>query len=166
VERLSALIDRNKIVCGGEVDIDNRYIAPTVLRDVDLDDPVMREEVFGPILPVLKIGTLADVHRYIDANPDPLSLYLFSSDEEDERYVVERIRFGGGCINNTLVHFVDPTMPFGGVGRSGYGRSHGEAAFNTFSVSKSINRAGTFVDPPMRYAPYAGKLPVLRRLLR
>ena len=166
-ERLKQLIDRDKVVVGGESDIENRYIAPTVLDRVGWDDPVMADEIFGPILPVLEFDNLDTVIKEINRRPKPLALYLFTGSKEVEKKVIGNISYGGGCINDTFIHLGNPYLPFGGVGNSGIGAYHGKASFETFSHTKSIlkRKANLFGD--MIYPPSNDrKLSLVRRFLK
>lgn len=164
-ERLVRLIDPDKVVHGGQHDAAERYIAPTLMTGVTMDDPVMADEIFGPILPVLRIDSLEEAISTIAQRPNPLALYLFTGDREDERKVVERVSFGGGCINNAVAHLADPDLPFGGVGESGMGAYHGHTSFEVFSHRKSVMKTASFLDPSIKYPPYAGKLGLMRRLI-
>ena len=163
--RLTALIDPDKVFVGGETDRGDLYIAPTVLRDVTMSDKVMGEEIFGPLLPVLKVDSLDAAIARIAERPNPLALYLFTRDSDEEQKVVDRVSFGGGCINDTLSHIADPRLPFGGVRESGQGAYHGEAGFQTFSHMKAVLRSATFIDPPIKYPPHAGKMRLLKRIM-
>ena len=153
-ERLLGLIDRAKCVHGGGFDPGALRIEPTVLDNVSFDDPVMGEEIFGPILPVLTYENLDAALAEIDARPHPLALYFFSEDKSAQRKVMNAARFGGGCINDTIIHLATSAMPFGGVGGSGMGGYHGKAGFDTFTHWKSIVDKKTWLDLPMRYQPY------------
>ncbi len=163
--RLASLIDPKKVIYGGEVDVEARYIAPTLLDGVSLDEPVMQEEIFGPILPIVSVRSLAEALEVVRRNPNPLALYLFTRDATEEATVVGGVPFGGGCINTTIVHLGVPDLPFGGIGASGLGAYHGRAGFEAFSHRKAILDAATWVDPGLRYPPYAGRLPLVKRLM-
>lgn len=165
-QRLERLIDPSKVVFGGETAASERYIAPTLMRGVSLDDPVMQQEIFGPVLPIIEIDSLDEAISTIRKYPNPLALYLFSSDRHEEERVIAQVSFGGGCINNTLVHLADSNLAFGGVGQSGLGAYHGHHSFGVFSHQKSVLRSATFVDPDVKYAPYEGKMGIVRRLVR
>lgn len=164
-QRLVGLIDPDKVAHGGEHDAAERYIAPTLMTDVTMDDRVMAEEIFGPILPVLRIDSLEQAISMVAQHPNPLALYLFTTDREDERKVIERVSFGGGCINNAVAHLADPNLPFGGVGESGMGAYHGHSSFQLFSHRKSVMKTANFLDPSIKYPPYEGKLGLMRRLI-
>ena len=153
-DRLTGLIDPAKVALGGECDESSLRIAPTVLDRASFSDACMGEEIFGPILPVLTYRTLDEALAEIDARPHPLALYFFSSDRAAQRRVMEEARFGGGCVNDTIIHLATSNLPFGGVGESGMGGYHGRAGFETFTHRKSIVDKKTWLDLPMRYQPY------------
>ncbi len=158
VQRLARLMGSGKVVCGGVIEEDERYVAPTILTDVSWEDPVMKEEIFGPLLPILSFGELAEAIAAVNRRPKPLALYFFSDNRARQRRVLREVSFGGGCINETLSHIVTPHLPFGGVGESGLGRYHGRASFDTFSHYKSVLRKSTLLDLGLRYPPYRDKL--------
>ncbi len=153
-QRLLGLMDPAKTVLGGQSDPAALRIAPTVMTDVDWSDPVMGEEIFGPILPILTYDSLDRAVETLQGLPHPLALYVFSSDRRRIRSVLSRLSFGGGCVNDTLVHLATSSMGFGGVGNSGMGAYHGKRGFDTFSHHKSILDRKTFLDLPIRYQPY------------
>lgn len=165
-DRLISLLDRGRIVAGGDFDRDNLYIAPTIIDDISWDDPIMEDEIFGPILPVLVYNDLAEVISLINERPRPLTLYYFSEDKKAQQIVINNISYGGGCINDTLLHLATPYLPFGGVGSSGMGSYHGKAGFDIFSHKKSVLDKSTGVDIPLRYPPYRGKIKILRKILK
>lgn len=156
-ERLLHLIEGRQVVIGGEADSHARFIPLTVLGGVNFDDPVMQEEIFGPILPLITFTDLQWAIDKIRARPKPLALYLFTKDSAVEQKVLAEISFGGGCINDTIVHLTNPFMPFGGVGASGLGSYHGKQSFYTFSHEKSVMKKSLLIDLPMRYHPYSEK---------
>lgn len=164
--RLQSLLEPSKVVTGGQTNAENRYIAPTVMRDVSWDDPVMQQEIFGPILPVLTYNKLDQVITTVRSKSKPLALYLFSTDSASQERVTTQIPFGGGCINDTVAHLGNLDLPFGGVGQSGFGSYHGKKSFDTFSHQKSIMKKSNWLDIPMRYPPYDGKLKWLKRLAK
>ena len=153
-ERVMRLIDREKVVHGGTGSMDTLQIAPTVLDGVTVEDAVMQEEIFGPVMPVLTVNSMEKVYRFVTARPKPLALYLFTSDKETERRFLREASFGGGCINDTIIHLATSRMGFGGVGNSGMGSYHGKKSFETFCHEKSIVKKDTWIDLPMRYQPY------------
>lgn len=153
-DRLLGLIDKNKTVHGGDSDRHALRIEPTVLDNVTFADAVMQEEIFGPIMPILIFDNLDEAIRNINAMPHPLALYLFTSDKAAAKKVTSRCGFGGGCINDTIIHLATTEMGFGGFGESGIGSYHGKVGFDTFSHYKSIVDKKTWIDLPMRYQPY------------
>lgn len=152
--RILGLIDEKKVVHGGGSDPDALRIEPTVLDNVTFSDAVMQEEIFGPIMPILVFDSLDEVIRRINAMPHPLALYLFTSDKTAAKKVTSRCGFGGGCINDTIIHLATSEMGFGGFGESGMGAYHGKTGFDTFTHYKSIVDKKTWLDLPMRYQPY------------
>ena len=161
--RVMGLIAPEKVVFGGRGDPDTLKIQPTVLDNVSPDDPVMREEIFGPVLPVLPFENIREALDFVNARPRPLALYLFSRDHRVQRLFLRRASFGGGCVNDTVIHLATSRLPFGGVGNSGMGSYHGRDSFETFSHRKSVVQKSTLLDLPVRYAPYS---PIKDRLLR
>lgn len=157
-DRLLGLIDQKKVILGGSANRDTLQIAPTVMDHVTWDDAIMQEEIFGPILPILTYETFDEIYPLLAAKPKPLALYLFSQDRSRIRSVQERISYGGGCINDTIIHLATSEMGFGGVGESGMGSYHGKDGFDTFSHTKSIVDKKTWADLPMRYQPYRRNL--------
>lgn len=153
-DRILGLIDEKKIVQGGKADRKTLQIEPTVLDNVSFSDAVMQEEIFGPLMPVLTYDSLEDVIRTINASPHPLALYFFTSDKSAAKEVTSRCGFGGGCINDTIIHLATTEMGFGGFGESGMGAYHGKTGFDTFTHYKSIVDKKTWLDLPMRYQPY------------
>ena len=166
-DRVCALIDPDKVVYGGRWDPDTLRIQPTILDGVGPEDPVMLEEIFGPVLPVLEFGGVREAEDFILDRPRPLALYLFSQDRAVQRRFVAQVPFGGGCINDTVVHLANPRLPFGGVGASGMGRYHGRYSFDAFSHLKGVVRASTRLDLPVRYPPYTWEQDrLIRRFLK
>lgn len=163
-DRVRGLIDQEKVVCGGEADPERLRIAPTVMDGVTWKDTVMGEEIFGPVLPILTYKSLKSAAEKINSMDSPLALYLFSSDRRHIRFVKERISYGGGCINDVLIHLATSGMGFGGVGESGMGAYHGRKGFDTFTHEKSIVDKKTFCDMSMRYQPYTAVYEKLIRL--
>lgn len=153
-DRILGLIDKKKVVHGGSSDRKALRIEPTVLDNVTFSDAVMQEEIFGPVMPILVFDSLDKVIRNVNAMPHPLALYLFTSDNAAAKKVTSRCGFGGGCINDTIIHLATTEMGFGGFGESGMGAYHGKIGFDTFSHYKSIVDKKTWIDLPMRYQPY------------
>ncbi len=167
-DRLTGLIDPAKVILGGKNDRASCRIAPTIMTDVAWDDAVMQEEIFGPILPILTYERFEDVYDLLWDREKPLALYFFSSDRQRIREVPRRLRYGGGCINDVIIHLATSEMPFGGVGESGMGSYHGRAGFEAFSHRKAIVDKKTWLDLPMRYQPYGRRrwFGLLRRMLK
>ena len=153
-DRLCTLIDKSKTVHGGEADRNTLQIAPTVVDDVTFEDAVMQEEIFGPILPILAFEHFDDIYALLESSPKPLALYLFSENKKRIDEATDRLSYGGGCINDTVIHLATSEMGFGGVGESGMGSYHGKAGFDAFSHIKSVVDKKTWLDLPMRYQPY------------
>jgi len=153
-ERILGLIDNNKVVCGGKGDAGTLKIEPTVMNNVTFDDAVMKEEIFGPIMPVLTFDGIEEAINIVNSHEKPLALYIFSSDKKNIKAVTGKCAFGGGCINDTIIHLATSRMGFGGVGESGMGAYHGKVGFDTFSHHKSVVDKKTWLDLPMRYQPY------------
>lgn len=153
--RLCGLINQDKVVAGGKTSPETLKIEPTVMDNITWDDAVMKEEIFGPILPVLTYDNLDAVIDIIESKPHPLALYIFSSDKKNIKKVSELCRYGGGCVNDVVVHLATPEMPFGGCGESGMGAYHGKFGFDTFTHKKSILDKKTWFDLPIRYQPYS-----------
>ena len=162
--RLCGLIDHNKLVAGGERDADACRIAPTVMTNVTWEDAVMQEEIFGPIMPILTYDAFDDLVAELKEKDKPLALYLFTSDKRQIRRVTKELSYGGGCINDVIIHLATSNMGFGGVGESGMGAYHGKVGFDAFSHHKSIVDKKTWLDLPMRYQPYTNKF--YEKLLR
>jgi acyl-CoA reductase-like NAD-dependent aldehyde dehydrogenase len=165
-ERLEPLLKEGKIVIGGQTKPEEKYIAPTVIDGVSWESPLMQEEIFGPILPVLEYEEIKDAIAQINARPKPLALYIFSKDEQKQQQVLQETSSGGVCINDTVMHVGVTDLPFGGVGDSGIGNYHGKASFDTFSHYKSVLKKGLWFDQNWRYPPYKeGKLSLLKRII-
>ncbi len=164
--RLVSYLKDGRVLCGGQHDAASLRIHPTVLVDVAPDAPVMREEIFGPVLPVLAVEDFEAAVRFVNERPRPLALYFFSRDRRRQRDLIQRTSSGGVALNDTLTQWVNKDLPFGGVGPSGVGSYHLKATFDTFSHMRSVQVAGTAPDIPVRYPPYAGKLRLFRRILR
>jgi aldehyde dehydrogenase (NAD+) len=165
-QRLTALMDPAKILFGGKTDATDLYISPTLMHQVDWNDAVMKEEIFGPILPILTWENLDEAIAQIKAQPKPLALYLFTSSKKIRDRVFSEVSFGGGALNETIMHLANPNLPFGGVGNSGTGNYHGEYGFAAFSHQKSIIEKPNWFEPFVKYAPYNKfKLSILKKLL-
>lgn len=156
-ERICRLIDKTKVVFGGECDEESLRIEPTILDNVVAEDSVMSEEIFGPVLPIITIDNLDEAYSFIQQRPHPLALYIFTDKKSEEERFVNGLLFGGGCVNDVVVHLSNPNLPFGGIGASGIGEYHGKSTYETFSHKKSIVKSATWIDMPLRYQPYTEK---------
>lgn len=163
--RLLQLIDEDKIIVGGHFHTDSLYIEPTVLYPVRNSDACMQEEIFGPILPILPFKKLEEVVRFVQRKPKPLACYIFGENKNRINYLLKHISFGGGCINDTILHASSASIPFGGVGYSGMGAYHGYHSFKTFSHNKSLLYSGK-QEIPLRYPPYQKKIPFIRSFIK
>ena len=145
-----------RIVFGGKRDPERLKIAPTLIDCITPEAGIMQEEIFGPILPVMEVGSAEEAIRYVNSGKKPLAAYIFTENSRLAKKLIHEIPFGGGCVNDTMMHLASTRLPFGGVGESGMGMYHGKWGFETFTHYKSILRKGTLTDPPARYAPYVG----------
>ncbi len=153
-QRIKDLIGAANVCCGGETNPEQLYIAPTILRDTNWSDPVMAEEIFGPVLPVIRYREKDEIVAKLQQMEKPLAAYIFSESAEEIEYFLKRLLFGGGVVNDALVHYVNHHLPFGGVGQSGFGRYHGKESFLTFSHAKAVVHRWRMFDLPLRYPPY------------
>ncbi|WP_142785799.1 aldehyde dehydrogenase [Changchengzhania lutea] len=165
-ERLNKMLQDVNVVFGGAIDSENLYIAPTLIDEPTLESKVMQEEIFGPILPILSYGTIEDLKAVIWNYDKPLALYTFSKDTAFKAKILRTFCFGGGAVNDTLIHFGNQKLPFGGVGSSGIGQYHGKFGFDTFTHNKALVKRGTWFDPNFRYAPYKNKLKLLKTVFK
>lgn len=166
-QRVGQLIDADKVLIGGDVDIEKRYIAPTVVVDVALTDDIMQQEIFGPVLPIIGFTEFDEVISTIRALPShPLAAYIFSDDKSIQDLLLAKIQAGGVAINHCVQHLVNPHLPFGGVGNSGIGSYHGKHGFDCFSHKKSVLKAATWFDLALIYPPYKNKLALLKKVLK
>ena len=163
---VSAYIRQGRVLHGGQTDAEDLFIAPTILEGVSIEDPVMQEEIFGPVLPVISYTEQQEVLDWIEKNPYPLALYIYTSSRKTERFYTEHVRYGGGCVNNCIIHLGNPELPFGGVGTSGIGQYHGRYGFETFTRPKSILKTPTWLDFPLWYAPYRDHLKYVKMFFR
>ncbi|MBD2680704.1 MULTISPECIES: aldehyde dehydrogenase [Nostoc] len=164
-DKLVKFVEDGKVIVGGETKSSERYIAPTIIDNVSLEDSVMQEEIFGPILPIIEYSDIAEAIALINSKPKPLALYLFSQNKDLQKRVLQETSSGGVCINDTIMHVGVPSLPFGGVGDSGIGNYHGKASFDAFSHEKSVLQNSFWLDLKWRYAPYKSKLPLIKKLL-
>ena len=163
--RLVEFLQNGNVIVGGQTNPEDKYIAPTVLDGVSWDDPVMQDEIFGPILPVLEYNDLGEAISQINARPKPLALYFFSKDQAKQQQVLRETSSGGVCLNDTVMQAGVTNLPFGGVGNSGIGNYHGKASFDTFSHYKSVLKKFFWLDPNWRYAPYQGKVDFIKKIV-
>ncbi|SEG42434.1 aldehyde dehydrogenase [Flavobacterium urumqiense] len=164
--RLANMIEEKKVFFGGHTNIEECYIAPTLVDETGVDSLIMQDEIFGPLLPILSYENDAEINTIISKYEKPLSLYVFTEDKKFAQKIIKKYSFGGGCINDTVVHFSNKRLPFGGVGHSGIGAYHGRLSFDTFSHKKAIVKKANWLDLPMRYAPYKDKLKSIQKLLK
>jgi len=164
-KKLAGYLAKDKIFYGGKSDESSLYIEPTILTNVSLDDDTMKEEIFGPILPVLSFATTAEAMQIVQQNENPLALYLFTSNNGTEKEWMKKIPFGGGCVNNTVWHFGNEHLPFGGIGDSGLGAYHGKNTFHVFTHAKPVLKTATWPDPSLKYPPFKGKMKWFKKLI-
>jgi aldehyde dehydrogenase (NAD+) len=165
-DTLVSYLSQGKIITGGRYDRQRMFIEPTLIEDVPLQSPLMQEEIFGPILPVFTYRTMEEALTIVRQHPDPLAFYLFTRDTGKQKDWMEQFSFGGGCINNTVWHFANPHLPFGGVGNSGTGAYHGKYSFQVFTHAKPVMQTPVWIDPSVKYPPYKGKLKWFRFFFR
>jgi len=166
VDRLAQLLDQEKVIYGGKIDRDRRFFEPTIMDNVTFEDEVMKDEIFGPILPLITYSDISTAMHQVKALPHPLSLYIFTNRKQIKRRIIRELSFGGGAVNDTIMHITNSKLPFGGVGNSGIGSYHGKAGFDTFTHYKSILDKATWLDPDLKYPPYTkSKIKWVRRLL-
>ena len=165
-DKLESFLHQGEIIAGGQAKKAELYIAPTLMHNVLATDPLMQEEIFGPILPVFTFKEHEEALTMIRNHANPLALYVFTDNEKTEKLYVDNVPFGGGCINNTLMHLANAELPFGGVGNSGMGAYHGKFSFDTFTRPKSVLKTATWIDPSIKYPPYKGKMKFLRWFLK
>lgn len=165
-DRLVSYLHQGKIVYGGNYDVSTLYIEPTIIEDIPLNSTIMKEEIFGPVLPVLSFNTFEEAKNIIGQNANPLAFYIFTESNEKEKQWLEKISFGGGCVNNASWHLTNFNLPFGGRGNSGIGAYHGKYSFDVFSHQKAVLKTPTWFDPKIKYPPFKGKLNLFKKLIR
>jgi len=165
-ERLTGYLEGQKILLGGDTDLEERYIEPTIVEVNDMDNILMKEEIFGPILPLITYRSLDDVISNIKSKPRPLCLYVFGKSRKTQKMIIDRTISGSGGINETVVHFINSYLPFGGIGLSGIGRYHGKFSFETFSYKRSFLDKANWIDIPLRYPPYKGKQRLIKTFIK
>ena len=168
MKRLNNILekDKSKILFGGEVDFDKRYISPTVLINVNDNDEVMKDEIFGPIMPVIKYKDMKDIEYYLNKYEKPLALYVFSENKLFSERIINKFAFGGGCVNDTISHVASKYLPFGGVGKSGIGRYHGYSSFKTFTYEKAIVKRSSKFDVKLVFPPYKKKVNLIKKIMK
>ena len=165
-DRLVKYLSAGKIVYGGRYDKSKLFIEPTILENVKENDPVMQEEIFGPIVPIITYKTKEEALAIIQKHPNPLAFYVFTTGSKNEKWWLDRVPFGGGCVNNASWHLTNHQLPFGGRGFSGTGAYHGKHSFLTFSHQKSVMKTPTWFDPAVKYPPFKGKLKLFKLVIR
>ena len=165
-QRLISMIDPKKVIFGGQSDLKNCYVAPTLIEETSLETELMKDEIFGPILPILTYEKETDIEAVISKYEKPLAFYIFTENKVFSKNMIQKYSFGGGCVNDTIIHILNNRLPFGGVGHSGIGAYHGILSFDTFSHKKSIVKKSNLIDLPLRYAPYKDKLATVKKLLK
>ena len=163
-DRLVSLMEGD-IVVGGNYNKAIRYIAPTIINSTSPSDKIMQDEIFGPLLPILEYENLDDALAIVNNHPNPLACYVFTKDSQIEKRVETEISYGGGCINNALIHLTNPNLPFGGIGNSGLGSYHGRYSFDTFSHKKSLSRSSFWLDLPLKYPPYKNRIKLVKKIV-
>ena len=163
--RLVKMIDETKIIFGGKYNNETNYLAPTLIEENNLESLIMKDEIFGPLLPILTYTDESEIEAIITKYEKPLGFYIFSERKKFCDAIIAKYSFGGGCINDTMIHFSNKKLPFGGVGHSGIGAYHGKLSFDIFSHHKGVVKKATWIDLPLRYAPYKGKLASVKKIL-
>lgn len=165
-DRLIKLLDSGNIIYGGDHNRKELYISPTLLDNISWDDPIMGEEIFGPLFPILEYNSLDEAIEIVNSHPKPLALYFFSNNDDKIERIIKCTSYGGGCINDTIMHLSTPYLPFGGVGNSGMGSYHGKGSFDTFTHYKSVLKRSNAFDPELRYPPYKDKIKSVKKFLK
>jgi aldehyde dehydrogenase (NAD+) len=163
--RLVEMMESDKVIFGGKYNSETNYLAPTLIEENNLDSLIMQDEIFGPLLPIVTYNNESEIDTIIAKYEKPLALYVFSERNTFCDEMISKHSFGGGCINDTMVHFSNNKLPFGGVGHSGIGAYHGQLSFDIFSHHKAVVKKATWIDLPLRYAPYKGKLTIVKKIL-
>ena len=163
---IATYLTQGKLVTGGRHNEADLYIEPTILEDISMNDSVMQIEIFGPVLPIIAYDSNEEVIKWIEKNPFPLALYVYAEDKNVQDYFISAVRFGGGAINNGIIHLANPHLPFGGVGLSGTGQYHGKFGFDTFTRPKAVLHSRSWFDVPLWYAPYKGKTSLLKKIFK
>lgn len=162
---LNGFLKEGCIITGGKTNAETRYIAPTIITDIQPESAIMQEEIFGPILPVLMYKNETELRTILSANPDPLAFYIFTRNMSNAKRLINTFSFGGGCVNNTALHLLNPHLPFGGIRNSGMGAYHGKYSFETFTHQKAVMYTPTWFDPNLKYPPFGKKLSILKKII-
>jgi aldehyde dehydrogenase (NAD+) len=165
-DRIAGYMKQGSIAHGGRMDRDKLFIEPTIITHISPGDTVMRDEIFGPVLPIIPFSTPGEAKDIIAKNPNPLAFYVFTGDKKKEKQWLESVSFGGGCVNNTSWHLTNHHLPFGGRGSSGMGKYHGKYSFDTFSHQKAIMKTPAWFDPDIKYPPFKGRLGLFKKVIR
>ncbi|MEI3611265.1 aldehyde dehydrogenase [Pseudogracilibacillus sp. SO30301A] len=165
-DRLRSYLNNGETFLGGKTESEKLIIEPTILTNISWEDPIMEDEIFGPIFPVLEYDNLSDVVEAIHRQPKPLAFYIFSESKSIQDKILNNVSFGGGCVNDTIYHVASPHLPFGGVGNSGIGAYHGKSSFDTFSHKKSVLKQTTRFDIPVRYPNIKNGLNIIKKVLK
>ncbi|HEX2628086.1 MAG TPA: aldehyde dehydrogenase family protein, partial [Chitinophagaceae bacterium] len=165
-DRIAAYLQQGNVIHGGRMDRDKLFIEPTIMTGVNIDSPIMKDEIFGPVLPIIAFNTAEEAKAIIDHNPNPLSFYIYTSSKKKEEEWLQRVPAGGACVNNSSWHLTNHNLPFGGRGNSGSGQYHGRYSFETFSHRKSVMKTPTWFDPAIKYPPFKGKLKIFKWVIR
>ena len=165
-DRITTYLTQGKLLAGGKTDKAKLYIEPTLMDEISMDAPIMKEEIFGPILPIISFTTMAEAMAIIAQNHNPLAFYIFTSSTKKEKEWINTVPFGGGCVNNVVFHLTNHQLPFGGRGFSGTGSYHGKFSFDTFSHKKGILKTPVWFDPKAKYPTYKGKMKIFKWLMK
>ena len=165
-DRIASYLMQGNMLHGGKTDRNKLYIEPAIIDNINMDTPVMKDEIFGPVLPVISFSSNEEAKNIIAKNPNPLAFYIYTSSSEKEKYWLENIAFGGACVNNSSWHLTNHNLPFGGRGFSGTGNYHGKYSFLTFSHREAVMKTPTWIDPSIKYPPFKGKLGLFRKVIR
>ncbi len=165
-DRIIGYLDNGDVIHGGRHDKAELFIEPTIMDNIDIDSPIMNEEIFGPVLPVMSFTTKDEALKFISKNKNPLAFYVFTSNAKKEKEWIKAVHFGGGCINNASWHLTNHHLPFGGRGNSGIGQYQGKYSFDTFSHQKAVMKTPFWFDPSIKYPPFLGKLGLLKKMIR
>ncbi|MBP6430580.1 MAG: aldehyde dehydrogenase family protein, partial [Ferruginibacter sp.] len=165
-DRLTNYLQQGEVLIGGKTNKENLFIEPTIVDNISLEGSIMKDEIFGPILPILTYKTKEDALAIIEKNKNPLAFYVFTSSNKNEKFWMDNVAFGGGCVNNASWHLTNHNLPFGGRGFSGTGNYHGKSSFDTFSHKKAVMKTPTWFDPSIKYPPFKGKLKLFKWVIK